>query len=140
MCKHYLRRCFCWLFGWYFWVLLSTPSYQTYDTLDNSYHPPKLFLSGEWTVKYILQDPLPKRKCIWHGVKFVMSTLQYIIVLLETYKFQAIKYYRWQGVNKYMLYVHYILLHKSNYQFLAPKYICWHADSFQKGNYNEPIT
>ena len=41
------------------------------------------------TIKYIYQDPLTSKKCLKHGVNFVMSTLKSIIVMGETYKSQT---------------------------------------------------
>ena len=60
---------------------------------------------------------LPKTKWLFHGFNFVMSTLQYIIVLRETHKVQTIKYYRWHGVNEYMSSVPSIFLRKLTYTF-----------------------
>ena len=37
------------------------------------------------------KTPLPKTKWLFHGTNFVMSTLQYIILLRETYKLQTRK-------------------------------------------------
>ena len=78
------------------------------------------------------KTPLPKKKWLFHGVKFVMSTLQYIIVLRELYKFQTRKSYCWRGVNEYMSAVRYIFLRKLRYKFQTQKYICWNGDAFPK--------
>ena len=108
-CKHYLHRYF---YGFSFHPPLSTPSSQAYaswDCLDTSL---LLVYLGEWTAKYNFAGPIFKKKCLWHGVNFVKSALQYIILLRETYKFKKQKYYRWHGVNKYMPYLMYLFLRK----------------------------
>ena len=65
---------------------------------------------------YSSQDPPSPQKVIYHGVKFVMSALEYIIVLRETYKVKILKYHRWHGINKYMPSVQYIFLRKPMYK------------------------
>ena len=58
------------------------------------------------------KTPLPKRNFLWYGVKFVISDIQCIIVLRETYKFQIRKYKPWHGVNECMPSVRYLFLRK----------------------------
>ena len=80
-CKHYLCRYFpdrlfgfcintkflnLWDFGWFVY-----------------FSPIGLFLSEKpWNTSH--KTPLPKKKCLCHGVNFVMSTPQHIIVLGDT--------------------------------------------------------
>ena len=40
------------------------------------------------------KTPLPKTKCLCYGVKFVMPTLKYIIVLGEANRSKKMMYYR----------------------------------------------
>ena len=74
---------------------------------------------------------LPKTKFLWHGVNFVISYLQYIIVL---YKVQSRKYYRWHGVNKYIPSVRYLFIRKSTLKIQIHKNICWNGDKFQNNS------
>ena len=63
-----------------------------------------------------LKNPITKTKCFFHGVNFLMSDLQYIVVLRETYKVQTRKYYCWHGTNEYIPYVPYIFLSRLMYK------------------------
>ena len=84
------------------------------------------FLNELWNIS--LQYPLPKTKCIWHGVNFMMSTLQYNIVLRKTYKFQTIKYYCFDKVSANICPLCSTLFYVSS----NTKIYFWHGDSFQK--------
>ena len=78
------------------------------------------------------QTPLPPQKCFWHRFIFVISALQYNIVLRETYKFKIQKYYCWHSVNEYMTSVRSLLLHKSTYKIKNHKYVLWDGDTISK--------
>ena len=77
-CKYYLCCCFSISV---FWLPLSTPSFWTYEALVSLDYSAWLIFLSEWTIKYSLQDSLSQKKCLWHDVNFIMSTLQYILVL-----------------------------------------------------------
>ena len=110
MCTHYLHNYF---FGLYFRPLLSTPSYRAYVSWESSdTYTLSVYLDG-LIVKYISKDPPPtKTICLWNGANFVISALQYIIVMRETYKYQIRNYYRSHGVNEYIYSQQYLFLCK----------------------------
>ena len=56
---------------------------------DGSDNSPLSVYSVEWTVKYSSKDTPSQKKCLWHGFNFVISALQYIILLREKYKFKV---------------------------------------------------
>ena len=85
-CKHYLHRNLSELS---FRPTLSVPSSQDYKSSDSSDTYPLSVYLGKQTIKYSFTRPPSPPQIVFHGFIFVMSTLQYNIVLRETYKFQT---------------------------------------------------
>ena len=78
-----------------------------------------------------LARPPSQNKVTLACCKLLRLYLQYILVLRETYKVQAMKYYRRNGINKYMPSVWYLFLCKSTYRIKIHKYVLWNGDTFQ---------
>ena len=84
-----------------------------------------------WNTSFA-RPPLPKGKCLWHSVNFVISAFPYIIVLRETYQFKIHKYYRWHGINNNIPSVRYLFLLKSTYKTQMHKYVRWNGETISK--------
>ena len=80
------------------------------------------------------KTPLPKINYLWNVVNFVISNLQFIIVLREMYKVQIRNYYCWHGVNEYISSVRYIFLRKPTYKIQMHKHVCWNGETFQNNS------
>ena len=116
--------------------LLSTPSSQRLYVLGTCSDTPPLSVYlvqvNETLEIQLVISPLPKKKCLWYGVNFVISALPYITVLREMFKVQIRNYYRCHVVNEYKPSMLYLFLCKPTFKIQMQKYICWNGDTISK--------